>query len=343
VDKRAVLRRLSLFASFSDADCDAVLAVLKARRGVPGEVLFKEGDAGESMVIVLEGKLVARVNTLQGPQDIAEIGPGEVVGEMAFLDNAPRSASVAAPTGALVLEFSRAAFMSLWPTAPHVAGAILRNVIFDLTRRLREANSRTSLTPEAPRSQARPAPQAQSAATVDLLRRLPAFAASPEEELALLASIGKLEGFGTGRVLMQEGALGTSCWLIGQGQVQVSRGTPPTPLATLGPGALVGQLAMVDLAPRTATVSALSDVWALELGAAAFGSLMQSCIPFALRFQCQVAVTGAQQLRLETKSLAELEGRNSQLPGSMRMLDDWDAGPAMNIELAVDPRKRGKS
>lgn len=342
MDKRAVLRKLSLFASFSDADCDAVLAVLKARRGAPGEVLFKEGQQGDTMVVVLEGKLVARVNTAQGPQDVAEIGPGEVVGEMAFLDNAPRSASVAAPSGALVLEFSRAAFMSLWPTAPHVAGAILRNVIFDLTRRLREASSRTSLLPDAPKSLARPAPQAQSAATADLLRRLPAFAASPDDELALLASIGKLEGFGPGRVIIEEGALGTSCWLIGQGQVQVTRGSPPQQLATLGPGALIGQLAMIDLAPRTATVTSLSDVWALELGSAAFGQLMQSCIPFALRFQCQVAVTGAQQLRIETKAVAELEGRNSRLPGSMRMLDDWDAGPAIALDLAVDPRKRGK-
>jgi len=354
--KRDILRRVRVFADLGDADCDAVLAVLKARRGAPGDVLFRQGDRGDSLMIVLEGQLVASVRTAQGTEEeLARLGPGEVVGEMAFVDAEPRSATVTAPGGATILEFSRPALRALERSAPRVAAAILRNVLADVARRLRDAGERLTDDASGPRSVAG-APSVRRPSrglTVDQLRSLLGPGPGPDaaragthaytdEDLELLAHISTLRSFAAGEVVMREGAEGDACWLVLVGSVAVTRAAQGEPLATLGPGALVGQLALLDRAPRSATVTAAETLHALELRADAFANLVRASSPIALRFQEQVALAGVRQLRAATAKMAAAASRAAEDPGSqMRMLaiDDWDdgadAGPS--LELAVDP------
>ena len=346
--KREILRRVRAFADLGDADCDAVLAVLKARRGAPGDALFKEGDRGDSLMIVLDGQLVARVRTDGGgEEEVARLGPGEVVGEMAFVDAEPRSATVSAPAGATVLEFTRAALLGLCSSAPRVAAAIQRNVLFDVARRLRDvgekltdgAGGASSRAAQAsPESMRRPG----RGLTVEQLRTIPSLTTYSAEDLELLAYIATLRSFAAGELLMKEGAEGDACWLIVQGGVAVTRSSQSTPLATLGPGALVGQLALLDRAPRNATVTATANTAALEVRADAFSNLVRAFSPVALRFQQQVALAGVRQLRAATKKYAEAAARESHAPMSGRMLDvdDWDDEPSQPLELAIDPRSR---
>ncbi len=345
--KREVLRRVRAFADLGDADCDAVLAVLKARRGAPGDVLFREGDRGDSLMIVLDGHLVATVKTAGGEETVAKLGPGEVVGEMAFIDAEPRSATVSAPQGATILDFTRAALASLKQSAPRVAASIQRNVLSDVARRLREAGekltedasgSRPSLVSDAPKRPTR-------GLTAEQLRSIPALAGYGQEDLDLLAYISTLRTFAAGEVLMKEGAEGDACWLVVQGTVSVTRSEQNMSneaLATLGPGALVGQLALLDRAPRSATVTAAQNTAALEVRADAFSNLVRASSPVALRFQEQVALAGVRQLRLATRKLAESGARGGhQGATTTRMLDDWDDGDGdpsgPSLELAVDP------
>ena len=128
-EKREVIRRVRAFSGLGDDECDAVLGVLRAQRGNPGDTLFREGDPGDALMIVLEGQLVARVRTQTGTEEeVARLGPGEVVGEMAFVDAEPRSATVSTPGGATVLTFTRGALASLKKSAPRVASAIQRQM-----------------------------------------------------------------------------------------------------------------------------------------------------------------------------------------------------------------------
>lgn len=344
--KRDILRRVRAFADLGDEDCDAVLAVLKARRGAPGDELFKQGDRGDTLMIVLDGHLVARVRTDGGTdEEVARLGPGEVVGEMAFVDAEPRSATVSAPAGATVLEFSRAALAHLCRTAPRVAAAIQRNVLFDVARRLRDAGEKltdaaSGAPPRSLRSGAGPESMRRGRGlTVEQLRTIPALATYPAEDLELLAYIAALKSFAAGEVLMREGAEGDACWLLVAGGVAVTRSTQATPIATLHPGALVGQLALLDRAPRNATVTATTDTAALEVRADAFSNLVRASSPVALRFQQQVALAGVRQLRAATKKLAETAARESLAPmssGRMLDVDDWDDEPSAPLELAVD-------
>ena len=193
--KREILRRVRVFADLGDEDCDAVLAVLKARRGAPGDVLFREGDRGDSLMIVLDGALVATVRTSQGTdEEVARLGPGEVVGEMAFVDAEPRSATISAPNGATILDFSRAALSHLRKTSPKVAARIQRNVLVDVARRLRDAGEKLSDAAFAsgPSSLRGGAPSGADARgrgrglTVEQLRGIPALASYTPEDLELL-------------------------------------------------------------------------------------------------------------------------------------------------------------
>lgn len=344
--RREILRRVRAFAELNDEDCDAVLAVLKARRGAPGDTLFRQGEPGRSLMIVLEGRLVATVRTDHGTEEtIAELGPGEVVGEMAFVDAEPRSASVSTPEGATVLDFTREALASLCRTAPRVAAAIQRNVLFDVARRLRDAGVR--LTDEAAGGSratlpaGEPSRRSTRGLSVEQLRTLPALAGYTGEDLELLAYIATLRTFAAGEVLMKEGTEGDACWLLVAGNVAVTRSGQGTSLANLGPGALVGQLALLDRAPRSATVTATRDTAALEVRADAFTNLVRATSPIALRFQQQVALAGVRQLREATAQLALTASRASAPPPtSMRMLEDWDEGETAGgpaLELDVDP------
>lgn len=352
--KREILRRVRAFADLGDEECDAVLAVLKARRGAPGDALFKEGDRGDSLMIVLDGQLIASVRTDAGTQEeVARLGPGEVVGEMAFVDAEPRSATVTAPAGATVLEFTRAALDGLRATAPRTAAAIQRNVLADVARRLRDVGEKladpmsggsSSGAPRSVRGGPSSGPESTRRAgrglTAEQLRTIPALASYTAEDLELLAYIATFRSFPAREVLMKEGAEGDACWLVVRGSVAVTRASHPTPLATLGPGALVGQLALLDRAPRNATVTATVETAALEVRADAFSSLVRASSPIALRFQLQVALAGVRQLRAATKKYAEASAREAASPmssGRMLDVDDWDDQPSASLELAIDP------
>jgi CRP-like cAMP-binding protein len=356
-DKREVIRRVRAFAGLGDEECDAVLGVLRAQRGNPGDTLFREGDPGEALMIVLEGQLVARVRTQAGTEEeVARLGPGEVVGEMAFIDAEPRSATVSTPGGATVVTFTRSALGALKKSAPRVAAAIQRNVLLDVARRLRDAGEKLSegaagTTPKSLRGDV-PAQRSARALTPEQLRSIPALASYGPEDIELLSYIATLRSFPSGSAIMREGSEGDACFLIASGKVAVSRATSASALAQLGPGSLVGQLALLDRAPRSATVTAQTDTIALEVKASAFANLVSAHSPIALRFQEQVALAGVRQLRDATRKVADAAARSSMpssssSSSSTRMLDDWEDGseassPAsLELDLAgYDPRRR---
>lgn len=357
--KRDVIRRIRPFAQLGDADCDALLALVKARRGKAGDVLLAEGDTSTSLLVIAEGHLAVRVRGGDGSLvEVASLGPGEVVGEMAALDPAPRNATVLARASTLVIELTREAIAQLKRDAPFAAAALHRAIVGDLARRLREVNARIEAqldgaSARAPRlSMAHPpASRARSGSTLTAqqLRAQPALRDYADPDLELLARATALRAFGPKEVLFEEGTVGDSCFLVLQGEVDVIRKHHDKVriLASLKPGALVGQLALIDHAPRSASVVACAPTYALELGHEMFDRLLQAHSPMALRFQEQIAIAGVRQLRSATARLVALmEQRNDAdaylhgtQPGSGS--DDWDApfdaGDAV-LELAVDPK-----
>jgi len=69
---------------------------MKTRHFEPGQIIFREGEESTDAYFVLSGKVLIRVRTPQGACTLAELGPGEVFGEMGMIEDAPRSATAEA-------------------------------------------------------------------------------------------------------------------------------------------------------------------------------------------------------------------------------------------------------
>jgi CRP-like cAMP-binding protein len=133
-----VLRRTAIFRSLDESDFNALIMCLRVREVEAGDVLFREGEPGQSMMIVAEGTLAASVRRKDGSdQEINRMGPCETIGEMAFLDPAPRSASVHAITRTSYYELDEDGLNTLRRRAPTAAAALVWATLRDVTRRLR--------------------------------------------------------------------------------------------------------------------------------------------------------------------------------------------------------------
>ncbi len=114
---------------------------LSARRLMPGATLFPAGSTGQESAIVAEGRLRVSVTIPgAGEEALAILGPGEVVGEMSLVDDAPRSASVFAHNGpATVYVLSREVFRRLLEGGDDKGARLLAGIAIVLSRRLEHA------------------------------------------------------------------------------------------------------------------------------------------------------------------------------------------------------------
>jgi CRP-like cAMP-binding protein len=134
---------LPLFQDLTSAD-RRVLADLGERRKVPaGTVLFQEGAPGDALYVIMSGEVrVIRVVPGTGEEVLAVLSPGSTCGEMALIDDYPRSATAVAEGDATLLVISKAAFATLLHERPALAAKILRALCRSLSARLRETNDK---------------------------------------------------------------------------------------------------------------------------------------------------------------------------------------------------------
>lgn len=127
-----LLRRLPLLAGLAEPDLEQLYAQAQVLKLPPGHLLIKEGEPGDALYILLNGKL--EVSKYAASQDVkVDVRqPGEVVGEMSLLDNAPRQASVRAITETEVLMISKEMFERVLKSNSTATLAILRTVMLRL-------------------------------------------------------------------------------------------------------------------------------------------------------------------------------------------------------------------
>ena len=99
------------------------------------------------------------------------------------------------------------------------------------------------------------------------LKRVQLFSSTPDKVLAGVAAVVDEVSFEIGQVIMEAGAVEDWLFVVLEGEVTVSR---PDRTLTIGPGSVVGELAVLDPQPRAATVTAASPVQAFRLSKPAF-------------------------------------------------------------------------
>lgn len=137
------LRRQRLFAGLDDATVERLAQALPTRRAAPGEVVMREGSDESHLYAVLDGELevLAGGGADEPGTQVALLGPGDWVGEMALLGITPRSATVraVAPSHLVALD---ATDVQRWIHAedPAEHARLLSNIAQELGRRLRVAD-----------------------------------------------------------------------------------------------------------------------------------------------------------------------------------------------------------
>lgn len=102
-----------------------------------GEAVIREGEAGSSFFLVLDGRVEVRKSIgLDKHKKLVELGPLDIFGEVCFLGVESRSASVVALEATHVLEFSRDAFEKLIVAQPGIGLKLYRGIACELARRL---------------------------------------------------------------------------------------------------------------------------------------------------------------------------------------------------------------
>jgi len=128
------LRKSPLFQGLSDDELQQLMDNAKPVSLHAGEVLMQQGDTGDSAYIVLSGGFEI---TKQSGQSLIKIdvrNEGEIIGEMALLSQAPRSATVTAVTDSETLCISKEVFDNLLSTSPSAATAVLHWIMARLTQ-----------------------------------------------------------------------------------------------------------------------------------------------------------------------------------------------------------------
>lgn len=111
--------------------------LMTEQRYAPGEVVFAEGEHGDAMALIWAGRVAVARGGWEAPVVLGYRGPGELVGEMALLEEAPRSASVVALEPLRLLRIDRAAFVELLNSNPAIGASIMAS----LSARLRESDN----------------------------------------------------------------------------------------------------------------------------------------------------------------------------------------------------------
>lgn len=113
---------------------------------------------------------------------------------------------------------------------------------------------------------------ARSDPFVDTLSTVPLFSACSKKELAMVGKSAERVTIPAGKVVVNEGAAGTEFFVILEGQARVER--HGRQVAIIGPGGFFGDLALLDRAPRNASVIADTELEVARLGQRAFDSLL---------------------------------------------------------------------
>jgi len=136
IDAIDALRQVELFEHLTEEQLQLLAKQSREISFRKHAILMTEGDVGESMYVMLTGLAKVYVSDEDGKELVLyELGPGEVIGDIALLDDEPRSASVSTLEKSSALMIGKAAFLDCLRESPEMG----INIIRSLTRRLRRA------------------------------------------------------------------------------------------------------------------------------------------------------------------------------------------------------------
>jgi CRP/FNR family transcriptional regulator, cyclic AMP receptor protein len=142
-DRMERLREIELFRGLKPIALERIARVAAEERHAAGTMLFRHGDPGDKLYLILEGRVrISRDMPGLGEEALAILGIGQMFGEMALLDEATRSADARAHESCRLLTIPKDGFDDLLFMDKELAYEVLWNVVRMLTGRLRGMNDK---------------------------------------------------------------------------------------------------------------------------------------------------------------------------------------------------------
>lgn len=142
-DRLEQLKGIQLFSGLKPPALELIARIASEEAHAKNTKIFRHGDPGEKLYLILEGKVrISREVPGMGEEALAILGPGQIFGEMALLDESPRSADALVHDACRVLAIPRDGFDDLLFLNKALAYEVLWSIVKMLLGRLRETNDK---------------------------------------------------------------------------------------------------------------------------------------------------------------------------------------------------------
>jgi len=139
----ALIPKCALLENFSPAEVRLLAHFMDVYRAAPGVELIREGEGGDFMLMIIEGKVeVRKRDRFNTPQLIAIVDAGKVLGEMSMIDGEARFATCVAADPVLVAMLDRENLARIIVEQPMLGAKVLMEVVLMLSQRLRATSQR---------------------------------------------------------------------------------------------------------------------------------------------------------------------------------------------------------
>jgi CRP-like cAMP-binding protein len=311
----AFIRQIPLFEFAASSELTELLRLLVADELRAGDLLFREGEPGNAMWILGEGTEVS-VTSLTGQNRAVVVNyatKGAVIGEMALIDDAPRSGTGLVTVGGPAHRIDARDFHALRNTFSPVAFKVLRKLCIELSGRLRATNDR--IVPSSNQRLETPEPPAGTEPSPEEVDAFAAFSNLPAVVKFALSQRLRQISVSEMTPLFGEGEASNGVYFIVEGEVAVGRNGKT--FATLPPGTMFGQVSCIDHGRRSASCLSTGPAKLLHMSARDFESLFAS----GHRFAFQIIDLVARQL------VQHVRAANALLPAPGRLSSAIRAEP----------------
>jgi CRP-like cAMP-binding protein len=136
-----LLKRVQLFANLQPDELEKLAAICQEKTIAASETIISQNTTGNEMYIVAKGSVEVYIQGLNDERSLVVLGKGQVIGEMALIDQGYRSASVRGTReGADLYLIESDAFYKLCEENYHIGFIVMRNLAIDIAFKLRHRN-----------------------------------------------------------------------------------------------------------------------------------------------------------------------------------------------------------
>lgn len=136
-----LLKRVQIFSNLNEEELEQVANICIEKKVAPGELILEQDTTGTEMYVVADGAADVFVHSGDEIHSLVVLGKGQIIGEMALIDQGHRSASVRATRkGATLYLLESKKFLDLCHTNHHIGFVVMRNLAIDIAFKLRHRN-----------------------------------------------------------------------------------------------------------------------------------------------------------------------------------------------------------